>query len=324
MPSQITLSVFGITDKGMVRSQNQDAYLIAEITPKGPAVDYSTARLMANVRSVIEHRLSPTGYLLAVADGMGGAAAGDVASQMGLDTLLAGLNEGFSMPDLEPIEVLKRSVELANLTLWQESQMKIDYRGMGTTLTAVYIRDATAYLAQVGDSRAYLIRDGRIGRLTHDQSAVQMLVDLGRLTEEQARWFPNRNLLLQALGIEPRIQVALTKVSLCRDDCLLLCSDGLVNKLDDDEILDVVLQEPGLDIACQTLVRESNYRGGEDNITVLMAKFAGEGLAKSNPEVTIWSSVEIVSKFQPQGYQRGVHTSKMMSVDLSEYKKRTE
>src|SRR5262245_23209013 len=170
---------------------------------------------------------------------MGGAAAGDIASQLGIDTLFAelvkgvnnGARSGMAMPDM-----LKTCVEKSNLRLWEESQLNIDYRGMGTTLTAALISKQTVYIAEVGDSRAYLIRSKRIEQVTKDQSAVQLLIDLGRLTKEQAETAPNRNIILQALGVEPSVQVALTKVELRRGDFLLLCSDGLSNKVGDEEI----------------------------------------------------------------------------------------
>lgn len=324
--NQVKLSIFGITDTGMLRPYNQDSYLIAELTFKNPMADYSTSHFIADTRVVIEQTLTPAGCLLAVADGMGGAAAGDIASQLGIDTLLAELSDELAQnnPAMTVQDRLKKSVENANLRLWQESQINIEYRGMGTTLTAAYIQGATAHIAQVGDSRAYLVRDGHIGQLTRDQSAVQMLLDLGRITPEQALHFPNRNIILQALGVEPIIQVAMTRVRLCRGDYLILCSDGLTNKLDDEELLDYLREEKQLDLACQRMVDEANRRGGEDNITLVVARLEGAGLPEPDPCVTMWSSVEVLSSYQPQEHRRGVHTSRMVRVDVTEYRKRSE
>lgn len=324
--NQVNLSIFGITDTGVLRPYNQDSYLIAELTYKNPLADYSTSHFIADMRVVIEQALTPAGCLLAVADGMGGAAAGDIASQLGIDTLLAELTDELAQnnPALTVQDMLKKSVENANLRLWQESQLNIEYRGMGTTLTAAYIQNATAYIAQVGDSRAYLVRSGHIGQLTRDQSAVQMLLDLGRITPEQALNFPNRNIILQALGVEPIIQVAMTRVRLCRGDYLVLCSDGLTNKLKDEEILEYLKEERQLDRACQKMVDEANRRGGEDNITLVVVKLEGTGLPEPDPYMTMWSSVEVLSSYQPQEHRRGVHTSRMVRVNVNDYKKQSE
>ncbi|MEW6736137.1 MAG: protein phosphatase 2C domain-containing protein [Acidobacteriota bacterium] len=315
------LTIFGITDTGIVRAQNQDSYLVADLSTGTALADYSTQRFIMETKSVIEHALGPAGSLLAVADGMGGAAAGDIASQLGIDTLLAelirGLNNGMrasvSIPDL-----LKICVEKSNLRLWEESQMNIDYRGMGTTLTAALVCGHTAYIAEVGDSRAYLVRGGQIEQVTKDQSAVQMLIDFGRITKEQAATAPNRNIILQALGVEPSVQVAMTKVELCQGDFLLLCSDGLSNKITDEELRDIMLSSESMDISCRNMVELANLRGGEDNITVLVAKFAGTNLPSPNQDEPIWRSVEILSSFFPNETRRGLHTSRLQRVRLDD------
>lgn len=314
---KIKITLFGISDTGVVRSQNQDSYLAADLQDGTVLADFSARRFRKDKGNLIDRDLSQDGNLLAVADGMGGAAAGDIASFLGLETLLTELNRArtngarvhLTTPDL-----LKLCIEKSNFRLWEESQMNIDYRGMGTTLTAVLVKGSTAYIAEVGDSRAYLLRGNRYEQLTKDQSAVQMLIDLGRMTKDQALSAPNRNIILQALGVDPTIQVALMRLELRQNDQILLCSDGLSNKLEDDEMRDILLTEPSLDDACQTMVELANLRGGEDNITILLAKFVGEDLKEAAPEEDIWRTIEMLSIFFPMEGRRGVQTSKLPRV----------
>jgi PPM family protein phosphatase len=309
---EIILTAFGVTDTGLVRAQNQDSYLVADLSAETPLSELSTQRFLPGARIVTEQSVGPKGSLLVVADGMGGAAAGDIASQLGIDTLFAELVKGVSngaragmpMPDM-----LKSCVEKSNLRLWEESQFNVDYRGMGTTLTAALICRQTVYIAEVGDSRAYLIRSNRIEQVTKDQSAVQLLIDLGRLTKEQAETAPNRNIILQALGVEPSVQVALTRVELRRGDFLLLCSDGLSNKVADEEMCNLVLAPAPIDVSCRNLIALANMRGGEDNITVVLGNFDGQGLKPPDEEEPLWRTVEILSSYYPNEHRRELHTS---------------
>jgi serine/threonine protein phosphatase PrpC len=147
---------------------------------------------------------------------------------------------------------------------------------MGATLTAVYLRGNAAYVAEVGDSRAYLIRAGGITQLTKDQSYVQTLVDAGDVTHEQAQESSQRNLILQAMGNQPKVVVALGRLELRNLDCLLLCSDGLTTKVSDDVMRDVILSSPDLSTARDRLVDLANERGGEDNTTVVLGGVSGD------------------------------------------------
>jgi serine/threonine protein phosphatase PrpC len=249
---------------------------------------------------------------------MGGAAAGDVASQLGLDTLFAellkGMNNGLRK-SLSADDLLKVCVERSNRRLWEESQMNIDFRGMGTTLTAALVYGPFAYIAEVGDSRAYVLRSKRIEQVTKDQSAVQALIDLGRLTKEEAATAPNRNIILQALGVEPSVQVALTRVALRRGDYLLICSDGLSNKVAEEELRNIVLSPNQIDAACRNLIELANIRGGEDNITVVLARFDGEGLPAPNENEPISATVKVISDYCPAEARRELHTSQFAFPD---------
>jgi len=211
---------------------------------------------------------SPGGLLLAVSDGMGGANAGEVASALTVEGVVRGLVEASrdKRPDGED---LRRVVEQASWAVHQAGR-RPDRRGMGATLTAVLIAGSTAWVAQIGDSRAYLLRDGDIGRLTHDQSYVQMLVDAGVMTQDQAEKSSAKNIILQVMGQE-EVRVALGEVELRRGDRLLICSDGLTNVLDDDTLNTVAKPPADVPRACQELIAKTRRGGAPDNVTVVLA-----------------------------------------------------
>jgi protein phosphatase len=149
---------------------------------------------------------------------------------------------------------------------------------MGTTATVAGILDAHLYLAQVGDSRAYLVRNGVTTQITKDQSLMQRLVDAGELTEEEAEQSERKNIILQALGPDPRVKVEVTHQELRRGDVLVLCSDGLSGQVKKEEIAQTVAQESSLQAVCDRLITLANERGGPDNITVIAVRFDGDGL----------------------------------------------
>jgi serine/threonine protein phosphatase PrpC len=211
---------------------------------------------------------SPGGLLLAVSDGMGGANAGEVASALTVEGVVRGMVEASrdKRPDGED---LRRVVEQASWAVHQAGR-RPDRRGMGATLTAVLIAGSTAWVAQIGDSRAYLLRDGDIGRLTHDQSYVQMLVDAGVMTQDQAEKSSAKNIILQVMGQE-EVRVALGEVELRRGDRLLVCSDGLTNVLDDDTLNAVAKPPADVPRACQELIAKTRRGGAPDNVTVVLA-----------------------------------------------------
>jgi serine/threonine protein phosphatase PrpC len=249
----------------MQRSGNEDAFLIADLTT-GASPDGD---------GVHTHKLGERGSLMIVSDGMGGAAAGEIASEMAVTTIRESLDQ---MPESMDIPSrLKAAAEIANERIWNHSRSNPEMSGMGATLTAALVQGTTAYIAQVGDSRAYMIRRGQVKQLTKDQSLVQMLVDSGAISAEQMDSVP-QNVIMQALGTQPAVKVAMTAVQLFRDDCLVLCSDGLSNKVAPDEMREAAGSSESLAEACRLLIQKANDRGGEDNITVILARFDGEGL----------------------------------------------
>jgi serine/threonine protein phosphatase PrpC len=262
----IDAAACGRTDAGKVRQNNEDAWLIVDLSNGKPVMKSGPAFVL---------RVGPRGLLLAVCDGVGGAAAGEVASSLALDALRRTVLDAAVGSD--PQETLRWGVDSANREVWMAAQ-EPERKGMATTLAAVLVLGAHAYLAAVGDSRVYVLRGGRLVQLTHDQSYVQLLVDAGRLTSAEAARSRQDNVILQAVGKEPEVAVALEQLALQRGDRLLVCSDGLWSKLADEEMARIVDRAPGLEAACADLIRGANDRGGEDNITVVLAAFDGESL----------------------------------------------
>jgi PPM family protein phosphatase len=273
----IRVEVFGKTDLGRTRDHNEDRFLVADLTRKA-------ASLQPDVR---QHNIGPRGTLLVVADGMGGAAAGEVASEMATDTIYDHLVKTWSAEqEITPQRFayrLKEAVEVANASIHAHAKAHPEVRGMGTTTTAAGVLNDHLYLTQVGDSRAYLIRGGQAHQITKDQSLMQRLVEAGELTEEEAAQSERRNIILQALGPDPKIKVDLTHQEVRRGDILVLCSDGLSGQVKKDEIAKVVTEAKDLSSACDKLIALANERGGPDNITVVIARFDGEGLRYSSP-----------------------------------------
>jgi PPM family protein phosphatase len=265
----IRLKVFGRTDVGQVREHNEDNFLISDLTTKSRGLREDDR----------QRTVDRAGNLFAVCDGMGGAAAGEVASQMAVDLvydLMTHVATPRSRDDLA--RNLVRAVEEAGLRIYNEARADRTRRGMGTTATVAALLDSRLFLAQVGDSRGYLLRGEQLVQVTRDQSLVNQLIEAGQLTEEEAETFEHNNIILQALGTSETVQVDLTYVDLRAGDTLLLCSDGLSGMLRDAELREVLLtlKEP-MD-ACRELTSRANSAGGHDNITVLVIQFGGEGL----------------------------------------------
>jgi serine/threonine protein phosphatase PrpC len=258
----LNLRVAARTDVGRVREGNEDAFV---------AADLSTGRSCGapTWSGVLE--LGDRGLLLAVSDGVGGLQAGEVASALVVASLARALADA---PAGAPSQQeLTGAVECAHQSVLAEACAR--HVQMGATLTAVYFRGNAAYVAEVGDSRAYLIRAGRITQLTKDQSYVQLLVDIGAVRPDEAQDLPSRNVVLQAMGNQPRLSIALGRLELCHLDCLLLCSDGLTTMVSDDTIRDIILSAPDLRTGADRLVELANERGGEDNVTVVLGGVAG-------------------------------------------------
>jgi protein phosphatase len=255
----VKCSAYGKTDIGLHRTKNEDGFVIRDLTRETtfePAV-------------VVEQPVGARGILFAVCDGIGGHHAGEVASSLALDTLeteMQLLSNACPRPEL-----FKKAVEAVNRRVWTEASVHPKLSGMGTTLTAAVICQKRVLIAHVGDSRAYFARGGRVEQITKDQSIAGQLVASGAMTEEQAQETPFRHVLLQAVGTKEKVEIALDGIDLVRGDTLLLCSDGLSGKVG---ITDLAGHLAGDDLkACgDALVALANERGGEDNITVIIAR----------------------------------------------------
>ncbi|MEO6858061.1 MAG: Stp1/IreP family PP2C-type Ser/Thr phosphatase [Solirubrobacteraceae bacterium] len=203
--------------------------------------------------------------LFVVADGMGGAQAGEVASRLAVEAFQA------ELPDQgAPEERLAGRTKEANRQIYDISRTDQERAGMGTTLTAVYVDDAELAVAHVGDSRAYLFRDGQLGRLTQDHTLVEELKRRGKLTEEQAAEHPQRSIITRALGVDPEVDVDTRTYGARAGDVVLLCSDGLTSMISENQVASVLREESDLDRAAERLIAEANEAGGRDNITVIL------------------------------------------------------
>ncbi|MCU0621250.1 MAG: protein phosphatase 2C domain-containing protein [Gemmatimonadales bacterium] len=275
MTGSVQLDVFARTDLGRTRDHNEDTFLVADLSR-------ARAGLEPGVRA---HEVGRRGSLLMVADGMGGAAAGEVASSMAAEHIFAHLVDHDEDGGLDIEQFARRlseAVDRANSLIHAYALEHPDVRGMGTTVTAAGIHEGQLVLAQVGDSRAYLVRGGRAFQLTKDQSLTQRLVDAGELTEEEAELSARRNIILQALGPDPRVKVVVSLDVLHRDDLIVLCSDGLSNVVRREEIAQLASRLDDLSALCDALIGVANERGGPDNITVVAARVSGSGLTPAS------------------------------------------
>jgi protein phosphatase len=224
-----------------------------------------------------------------VCDGMGGSNAGEVASRM---TAAAVVREFTAHPGLDPAEMLTHAVVAANNEVWGFSRTRNDLNGMGTTCTALAVKDGHVMLAHVGDSRAYLVREHRATQLTSDHSLVAQLVARQQLTAEEARHDPRRNVVTRSVGVAPDVEVDLVTLAepLQNGDTLVLCSDGLHGQVSDDEIAGAAMGD-SIEAACRELIDLANERGGPDNITVAMLRFEQRGGGRPNAWTRFWKAV---------------------------------
>ena len=242
------MQYWALTDPGCTRSQNQDSYLIEQL-------DKNT-------------------LLAVLCDGMGGARSGNVASTLACDVFVQEVRRTYkSGMDAYMIEqMLQSAVKLANFTVYDQAQQFEDFKGMGTTLVAALLQGKQVTVAHVGDSRAYCITDSGIRQLTRDHSLVQMMVDRGELTRERAGTYPGKNFITRAIGTETMVQCDIEHLDLQRGDCLLLCSDGLSNMMDDQEILFEVVHGVNKQHCCQRLLDIAKNRGAPDNVTSVLVE----------------------------------------------------
>ena len=239
---------WGLTDPGCVRPQNQDAYQIEQL-------DRNT-------------------LLGVVCDGMGGAKSGNIASTLAVDVFVQEVKRTWSASmNADKIDqMLRGAVKLANFTVFDQAAQFEEFDGMGTTLTAVLIKGKTATVVNVGDSRVYAVDAGGIFQLTRDHSLVQMMVERGELSPERAKYYPGKNFITRAIGTEPVVNCDLFHRTASGGDCLLLCSDGLSNLVDEQEILFEVVHGLRKQQCCESLLNIAKNRGAPDNVTCVLVQ----------------------------------------------------
>jgi serine/threonine protein phosphatase PrpC len=278
--SEVKLAVRGVTDQGRVRKNNEDNLA---------ACDLSSEEIFAGPFD-LRRPVGPSGVLLLVADGMGGQACGELASHMCSDVapvrLLESLQERETVTRDELGTLLAAALQSANQTILETSRSQPACKGMGTTATAALVRGSTLLVAQVGDSRAYLIRDGQMAQLTRDQTFLNYLVEMGAVdAASQARDDPRRSILVQALGTSEELHVVLTGAELQSGDRLLIASDGLYGAVGSDKIQEIAGDSSDLEARCRALIDAANQQGGPDNITLILADISG--LPASKREVPV-------------------------------------
>jgi protein phosphatase len=275
---------------GRVRKGNEDNYLLLDITNSQSWIssqDIGDFYILSQNFEVDEN-----GIVLAVSDGMGGALAGEVASEMAVTIVGDRLSNGDPEATVSPetnnatlIEKLYESTLYANHIIHREGRTVPEYNQMGATFTGVGITKQAVDITQVGDSRAYLIRNSSIKQLTKDQSLVQQLIDSGQIQPEEAESHAFKNVILQALGAQPEIFPVAYRLIPQRGDVLLVCSDGLSNKIRNADMLKIIMENfDNLPNACAQLVKIANDNGGEDNITVVLARLTGSSLLEPTEE----------------------------------------
>jgi len=279
----VRIEVFARTHVGMKRTQNQDSFLVADLSRSQAEGGFRLESDMTPEEMQVGRFVGGSkGTLLIAADGMGGAAAGAVASKLVSSYIYESISaKWLADRNNAPSQFASRlveAVEAANESVYASGMKSADLMGMGSTATVVGILNDFLFVAQVGDSRAYVVRQGAAGQVTRDQSIVQEMLDAGQLTEAEALASQRRNVILQALGANPTVRVDLTYHQIRRGDVILSCSDGLSGLVSADEIATAVGTGDDLVGACDALIALANERGGPDNITVVAARLDGEGL----------------------------------------------
>ena len=240
------MQIIGLTDVGRVREENQDAFCY--------------------------EKLSATCFFAVVCDGMGGANAGNVASQTAVKAISDYLKRSYraGMTSIQLENVLRSSIVTANSAVYNMSQKDESYFGMGTTVVLFFVDGNNGYVLHVGDSRLYIYTSSVLKQITVDHSMVQNMIDSGKITPEQAKTHPNKNIITRALGVSDEVNADMDFLTLGTDDIVLLCSDGLTNFVEDGEITEI-LADFNDDVA-KRLVDKANLGGGGDNITAVAVK----------------------------------------------------
>jgi serine/threonine protein phosphatase PrpC len=272
-----TLEVAGRTDVGLIREHNEDSFLFGDLV--------SGKSVSENDSPVLKVEAVPA--VLMVADGVGGAASGEIASSMATTIAYEYLRDRWNRGGLRGTvivaDALQQALFAANRAIHAHAVQNRSHHGMGTTATLALTVNGMIYFAQVGDSRAYIVRGGSAKQMTKDQSLVQRMVDAGKMSQEQAEKSEHRNIILQALGPEEAVVPELTRDRMQDGDVVVLCSDGLSNQLTSGEIARMAGDTASLDALCAALVERALETGAPDNVTVVAARFTTDKSESEKP-----------------------------------------
>jgi len=274
MRQPLELAAFGLSDLGCVRDENEDAFAVGDLDA-GALWDGERTLEIGGAR----------GALVVVCDGMGGAQGGEVASDLAVRTLWSEMRDAQPSRELEVYaRLLRRAVRAANLAVWSESEREATLRGMGTTMSAVGFAGHHAVIAQVGDSRVYVLRAGCLIQLTRDQSLISALLSAGRISQSEAGQQVGASAILQALGVGEDVEPSMSVVELRRGDRLLVCSDGLHGQIADGGLTAILGARAAPEDAAAALIEAARQAGGHDNITAVVIDVDGEDLAEPASE----------------------------------------
>ena len=310
----LTVEIHATSHVGRVRRGNEDNYLLLNITrSRAWTSEQSEGEFVIESQ---QFEVDENGIVLAVSDGMGGALAGEVASKMAVESVCEKLLSEDTEATLTPesyhynlISKLYNATVYANYLVHQQGRTDPQFQGMGATFTGIGVTPEGVDIIQVGDSRAYLIRNGKIYQVTKDQSLVQQLIDAQQISAEEAETHTLKNVILQALGAQNEIYPVSARLTPSQNDVLLLCSDGLSNKVSASGMQKLIVDNlDQLEIACAELVKEANENGGEDNITVVLAKLTGD-------ELTVAESDEVQLEMVDLG---NIHDTADQETDTAE------
>jgi len=279
---------------GRVRKNNEDNFVVCNLSTGEVGVS----------PSLREHDLGPLGSLFMVADGMGGEASGEVASQLAAVTVPKRLYDNLktlgTVSETNFVILLREAIEYANQIIFQKASANPAYRGMGTTTTASALFGQHLFVGQVGDSRCYLIRNKQITQLTRDQTFLNYLKDIGAELPADPEKDSRKSILTQAVGSSETLDVKVTYIRVCQGDRILVCSDGLYNMVPEADLLENASRGSGLSDNCKALIEKANANGGTDNITVILAEFSGQGLPPLDAGAAVECKEFNEEDFEPQ------------------------
>ncbi len=290
----IHVTLYGMSDMGRVRKNNEDNFVVCNLTTGEVGV----------IPALCDHSPGPLGSLFMIADGMGGEASGEVASQLAAVTVPKRLYDNLktlgNVSESNFVALLREAIEYANQIIFQKALGNPNYHGMGTTTTAAALFGQHLFIGQVGDSRCYLIRDQKMTQLTRDQTFLNYLKDIGADLPADPEKDSRKGILTQAVGSSETLEVKVTYVQLNQGDRILVCCDGLYNMVPEADLLEIATRHGSLADSCKAYIDTANANGGTDNITMILAEFSGEGLSPAVAGAAVEGKEFAEEDFRPQ------------------------